>query len=89
MGKFLTTCQRDELRELYSYERERRYADRIKALLLWDDGWTLEQIGKALLLDEKSIRRYRKWYEEEGPDRLLDDDWRGREESRRSYEANW
>ena len=54
----------------HQFEAERRYADRIKALLLWDSGWSFNQITEALLLDEKTIRRYRKLYEEEGLDRL-------------------
>jgi len=60
-------------------EHGRRYADRIKALLLWDKGWTFEEISEVLLLDESTIRRYRKWYEEEGLERLLNDDWGGSE----------
>lgn len=79
MGKFLNESERQELKELHGYEHERRYADRIKALLLWDSGWTLEEISEALLLDEKSVRRYRKLYEREGAERLLDDEWRGSE----------
>jgi len=68
MGNFLSPKEREELKDLHRYERERRYADRIKALLLWDDNWTLEQIAEVLLLDEKSVRRFRKLYEEEGSD---------------------
>ena len=32
-----------------------------------------------LLLDESTIRRYRKWYEEDSVDRLLNDNWGGGE----------
>ena len=74
---FLNTKERAELKDQHRYEHERRYADRIKALLLWDSGWTLEQISEALLLDESTIRRCRKLYEEQGLDRLFDDDWKG------------
>jgi transposase len=77
MGKFLSEEDRTELKELHRFEHERRYADRIKSLLLWDSGWTLEQISEVLLLDEKTVRRYRKLYEADGPDRLLNDDWKG------------
>lgn len=85
MVQFLTTVQRASLKQQHGYEHERRYADRIKALLLWDSGWSLEEISEVLLLDETTIRRYRKLYEEEGLDRLLDDDWKGTE--RRLSEA--
>ncbi len=43
------------------------------------DLWSFEEISEALLLDESTIRRYRMWYEEEGMDRLLNDDWGGSE----------
>lgn len=48
-------------------EDKRRYADRIKALLAWDSGWTLTQISEVLLLDQKTIRNYRKLYEDGFP----------------------
>lgn len=74
MEHFLTKKERKDLRGQHRLERERRYADRIKALLLWDKGWGFEEISEALLLDETTIRRYRQWYEEEGMERLLNDD---------------
>lgn len=77
MGKFLTEQQRTELRNIHSMEDKRRYADRIKALLAWDSGWTLEEISEVLLLDEKTIRNYRKLYEEDGIDRLCCDELPG------------
>lgn len=78
MGKFLTEQQRTELRNIHSMEDKRRYADRIKAVLLLDCGWKLEKISEALLLDEKTIRNYRKLYEEGGVDRLCCDELQGR-----------
>lgn len=79
MGNFLTKKERKDLRRQQRRETERRYAERIKALLLWDEGWTFEEISHALLLDESTIRRYRKWYEQDGMERLLNDDWGGSE----------
>lgn len=79
MSQFLSKKERKDLRRQHCRETERRYADRIKALLLWDEGWTLEEISHALLIEESSIRRWREWYEAEGLDRLLNDDWGGSE----------
>jgi len=79
VGQFLSKKERKEFRRQHRRERARRYADRLKALLLWDEGWTFEAIGHALLLDESTIRRYRRWYEEDGLDRLLNDEWKGSE----------
>ena len=65
MGEILNSKQRQELREQHRFENERHYADRIKALLLWDSGWSFAKISEALLLDGTTIRRYRKLYEEQ------------------------
>ena len=79
MGQFLSKKERKELRRQHRREPERRYADRIKALLLWDEGWPLEEISHVLLIEESTIRRWRKWYESEGLERLLNDEWGGSE----------
>ena len=79
MTKFLSKKERKTLRRQHRRVTERRYADRIKTLLLWDEGWTLEEISHALLLDESTIRRYRKLYETAGLERLLNDDSGGSE----------
>ena len=44
MGEFSSAKERQELKEQHRGENQRRYADRIKGLLLWDSGWTLEHI---------------------------------------------
>ncbi len=54
MKIFLTEQKRQELRFQHRTERDRRVADRIKAILLSDKGWTYQQIATALLLDEET-----------------------------------
>ncbi|TLD42154.1 MAG: hypothetical protein JETT_1551 [Candidatus Jettenia ecosi] len=49
MKDFLSLEQRKELRRVHKKERSRRTADRIKAILLLDSGWTYEQVAEALL----------------------------------------
>jgi transposase len=56
--KFLTEQQRSELRARHKLERDRRICDRIKAVLLYDKGWTYEQIAEALLLSEGSVKNH-------------------------------
>jgi len=77
MGEFLTKKQREELKFCHRIEDKLRYGDRIKAVLLLDAGWSYSEIAEALLLDEKSIRNYKKLYEENGVERLCDDNFRG------------
>jgi transposase len=58
MNKFLTPEKIEELKLSHKKERDKRICDRIKAVLLWDDGYTHTEISKILLLDETSIRRH-------------------------------
>lgn len=55
---FLSDEQRTQLRVQHKKERDRRICDRIKAVLLYDKGWSCKQISEALLLSEDSIRQH-------------------------------
>lgn len=55
MKNFLTTEERESLKRKHRHERDRRVADRIKAVLWKDKGWTYRQIAEALMLDEDTI----------------------------------
>lgn len=55
---FLTEQQRLELRARHKLERDRRICDRIKAVLLFDKGWSYGKIAEALLLTEGAIRNH-------------------------------
>ena len=59
---FLNTEERDKLKKLHKKERDGRVRDRIKAVLLYDKGWTLMQIAEALLLSDDAIRKHIKEY---------------------------
>ncbi len=62
MRNFLTDEERLALRKQHKKERDKRVCDRIKAVLLYDEGWTLIQISHVLLLTEESIRLHLKDY---------------------------
>ena len=55
MPRFLTDEKRQVLKSMHRAERDKRVCDRIKAVLLSDDGWTYRDIAKALLLDEETV----------------------------------
>ena len=55
MKEFLTNIEREVLKKQHRQEKNRRVADRIKAILLSDKGWTYRQIAEALLIDEQTI----------------------------------
>jgi transposase len=58
MRNFLTDLERDQLKSQHKKERDKKVCDRIKAVLLYDKGWTLMQIAEALLLSDDAIRQH-------------------------------
>ncbi len=71
MPNFLTNDEVLSLRQLHKTLRDKRQADRIKAVVMLHDGFTYSQIARALLLDEVTIRRHLKKYQKKGIDGLL------------------
>lgn len=55
---FLTNEERARLRAQHKTERDGRIRDRIKAVLLYDKGWSFAQIAEALLLSEDAVRHH-------------------------------
>jgi transposase len=55
---FLTSDEQISLRVQHRFERDGRIRDRIKAILLRDQGWTYVRIAQALMLDEETISRH-------------------------------
>lgn len=55
MKNFLSSTERDSLKAKHRKEPNRRIADRFKAILLSDKGWTYRRIAEALLIDEQTV----------------------------------
>ncbi len=72
MRKFLTQNQKIILQEAHYGSRLRKSADRIKAILFLNEGFSYEQTATLLMLDEMTIRRYETEYREKGIDGLLE-----------------
>ena len=53
---FLSGQERVQLRLQHKKERDGRIRDRIKAVLLSDEGWSSQQIARALLISDQSVR---------------------------------
>ena len=77
MAKFLTPEQRKQLTRELQGERGRKHADRIRVILLLDQGETYSNIARFLFLDEGTIGNYRRRYKEGGLEQLLSDDYQG------------
>jgi len=73
----LTDQQVIQLKSAHKQTREKRLADRIKAVLMLHSGFTYDQIKQALLLDEVTVRRYVKQYKGKGIDGLLEYRYQG------------
>lgn len=58
MEKLLSTKEREKLITRHRKERDKRVCDRIKAVLLFDDGYSYTEIARILLVDDETIRRH-------------------------------
>src|ERR1035437_710750 len=77
MKTFLTEGQLTELKKAHRQSKDKRKADRIKAILLLHQGYSYEQIASILLMDDSTLRNYYLEYVEGGIERLLNDNYSG------------
>jgi len=79
MTSFLSPQQVIEYRRLHKQCKSLREADRIKAILMLNKGYSYEQIAELLVMDEDSIRRWHKDYQAGGMQNLLANKYAGGE----------
>ena len=79
MKGFLSVKQRKELLSELRLERYARYSDRLKAILLLDEGKSAQSIADYLFLSDKTIRNYKSSYEAGGIEGLIFEDYQGSE----------
>jgi len=65
------------LKEFHLACQDKKTADRIKAILLLAGGFTYPQIEEILLIDERTLHRYKSLYLREGIDGLVKDNYQG------------
>ena len=75
---FLTASERNSLKAQHRANRDNRICDKIKAILLIDNGWSYDKVATALLLDVSTIRKYYNIYLEGGTEALLTLHYSGR-----------
>ena len=66
-----------ELEKLHRTLRDKRQADRVKAVLALSKGWSAAQVAEILLFDEETSRKYFERYQQGGGQALLDDNYSG------------
>lgn len=62
MQNFLSAGQRPSLKSAHRMERDRKMGDRMKVVLLADQGESFTEIAKFLFIDEQTARRHLKDY---------------------------
>lgn len=72
MPNFLTEEDVASLRKLHRTIKDKKAADRIKAVVMLHYGFTYQEIAKALFLDETTLNRYLKGFKEKGIEGLLE-----------------
>jgi len=77
MPNILTPTQITSLRIAHKQTRDKRLADRIKAVLALAAGHEYTEIAEILLLDETTLRRYVERFKEVGVDGLLESRYAG------------
>jgi transposase len=55
---FLTDSEREQLKFQHRRERDGRIRDRIKAVLLYDEGWASKDIARVLLISDEAVRNH-------------------------------
>ena len=55
---FLTDLEREQLKLHHRRERDGRIRDRIKAVLLYDEGWAPKDIARVLLISDEAVRNH-------------------------------
>jgi len=58
MKRFLSSQEREHLKAQHRTERDKRICDRIKAVLLSDDGWDPKEIAHVLLLSDDAVNQH-------------------------------
>lgn len=77
MGLYLTSKQRGQIKQLHRSCKQRKHADKLKAILMLADGFSCVDVGKILLLDDDTIRTYKNTYLNQGAESLLSDNNKG------------
>lgn len=79
MKSFLSKEEIIVLQEAHHAARDKRKADRIKTVLLLNQGYPYSEIARILLLNDSTVREYFKEYQELELDGLVEDNYSGSE----------
>lgn len=75
---FLSKKNKRELRDQLKLEKNKTYSDRIRIILLSDEGWSNTDISDAFLLSRKTVYNCKEKYFNHGIEGLLNDNYHGK-----------
>lgn len=75
----LSQQELDALECEHRHARDKRYADRLKAVYLLGRGWSVSQVAQALMIDRETVRNHEKRYRKGGLEALRRNDVGGSE----------
>jgi transposase len=75
----LTFQQIDQFKDKHRKERDRKKADRVKAIILLGKGWSSPQVAEVLLVDETTVHNWLDLYQQGGYDELVTLHYKGKE----------
>lgn len=73
----LSQEETNKIKRLHRSCKQRKIADKLKAILLLDKGHSCVEVGEILLLDDDTIRKYRNIYLNQGAESLFNDNNNG------------
>lgn len=73
----LSQEEKNTIKQLHRSCKQRKHADKLKAILLLGKGYSCIEVGDILLLDDDTIRTYRNTYLNQGAEALLSDNNNG------------
>tara|TARA_B100001059_G_scaffold140608_1_gene140679 strand:- start:635 stop:1186 length:552 start_codon:yes stop_codon:yes gene_type:complete len=84
----LSQKEANQIKQLHRNCKQRKHADKLKAILMLNDGFSCVAVGTILLLDDDTIRTYRNTYLSDGVESLLSDNNKGRTSSLTAVELD-
>ncbi len=68
----LSQEEKIQIKQLHRTCKQRKHADKLKTILMLDDGFSCVDVGKILLLDDDTVRTYRTIYLNQGAGVTID-----------------
>src|SRR3989344_5789732 len=78
MPMILSDSQIKELKDFHRTLEDKKQADKIKAVVMFNDGFTTEEIARALMIDETTVRRHINRYRHRGLEKYLESLYQGK-----------